>query len=209
MKRIFVISRQKCGTTSTAGFFRHHGFDVCEADGKYSKLWTLYHYSSRHDEIFTSPRFQRNQVFEDEPWWRNGCLEVLINRFPEAYYVLIKRDSNSWFESLRKHRSRKKYFRGFDALEYGLELELAEYLDKNRETVACGILEPNEFTRNHYLAVYEKYHEMVECLLSEHGILDRCFIGSLEDPLLWKKLGFFFGIPVADSFFIHENKARK
>ena len=207
MRRIFIISRQKCGTTSTAGFFRHHGFKVCEADGRYSKLWSLYHYSGRHELIFNSARFGAHQVFEDEPWWRNGVFEVLVDRFPDAFFVLIKRDPVAWFDSLVKHRLRKKYFRGFDALEYGLEAEFAEYLDSNREKIDCDLFAPSNATKEKYLSVYHAYHLKISELVTQLGIDNQFFQGEIEDPLLWMKLGAFFDVTVRDGFSIHENKA--
>lgn len=97
--KVFCIGRNKTGTTSLQTFFSEAGFRV-------APQWrgeTLIHHSrfSPSDEFWRW--VERYEVFQDAPFSWTWFLPLLINRYPDALYVLSVRDEEDWFESLINH----------------------------------------------------------------------------------------------------------
>ena len=146
MERIFIISKQKCGTTSTAKFLEDHGIPVAQADGWHNRLWSLLHFAGKHEEIFSSERFNKFRAFEDSPWWMNNMFDRILTKFPDSKFILLTRDKDEWFDSLKRFLNKTPHFSVIHALEYPRTAEYHQYLSANRRLL-----------RNHSITIDESY----------------------------------------------------
>lgn len=97
--KIFCIGRNKTGTTSLQTFFSQAGFRV-------APQWQgekLIHQSSFSPSDDFWRWVDQYEVFQDAPFSWSWFLPLLINRYPDALYVLSLRDEEEWFESLVNH----------------------------------------------------------------------------------------------------------
>lgn len=105
-EKVFVVSNNKCGTTSMAGYFHSIGMDVApqaiaedlardwnglldHPGGSSKKAWETY--------------IDSHEVFQDVPFSRASWLPRLILTYPSARYVYVQRDADSWYTSLVNH----------------------------------------------------------------------------------------------------------
>lgn len=207
MERIFIISKQKCGTTSTAQFLEDHGIRVARADGLHNRLWSLLHFSGKHDVIFESQRFQEFRAFEDDPWWHNGMLNILLNRFPTSKFILLKRDPDEWFDSLRDYLNQRPHFSLLHALEYPRTVDYHSYLMDNRRILRNHSMFIEESHRKSYTMYLRDYYSSVERTFQEQGRCDQLFSKDLNDENKWVALGEFLSLQVDSNYTIHLNKA--
>ncbi len=101
--KIFCISYQRTGTTSTGQFFKDHGYKVATYGVSKHNAWTQSWLKGDYEKIFKSLHFKNHQVFEDDPWWCTDFYKVLFHRFPKAKFVLLERDADKWFNSMVSH----------------------------------------------------------------------------------------------------------
>ena len=105
--RIFCISMQRSGTTSVGDFFSSFGYPVARNSIAWKNKWSKHWYNGDYDSIFSSKEFNSYQVFEDDPWWLPEFYKVLYHKFPNAKFILLTRDSESWFNSMLSHSKGK------------------------------------------------------------------------------------------------------
>ncbi len=82
--KIFCISLQRTGTTSTGQFYKDHGYSVATFDMSFKNLWTVDYFRGNYEVIFRSKDFGSSQVFEDDPWWIGDFYKVLYHRFSDS-----------------------------------------------------------------------------------------------------------------------------
>lgn len=206
--KIFVLSRQKCGTTSTGDFLRQIGISCAGANGIDNRKWGLLALSGQHDVIFNSERFRTHQAFEDDPWWMRGMAEATIDRYPDGLYILMERDANQWFDSMLAHsHSLGLGFSSVHLLEYERAEELADYLLQNRViTQNEGAFPLQEKDRVHYTDLYTKRLQQIIGIFESLGLQDRLCHVHLEDPGKWVKIGRFLGVEVSPQLEIQSNR---
>lgn len=210
--RIFCISVQRTGTTSVGQFFKHFGYKVSTWEVSVANKWTHRWYNGDYETIFSSKDFQANQVFEDDPWWVPGFYKVLYHRFPDSKFVLITRDSQQWFESMKKHSGGKTLGNTRRHCKiYQREKELYARMDKDRNfkphDVEIDNLLSLEGMDEHYKSLYDIHNRQVVEFFNQFNP-QSLFVGKLEDPEKWSKMGKFFGLPVPPSFEVHANKSK-
>jgi hypothetical protein len=210
--KIFCISMQRTGTTSVGDFFKSFGFTVAGWNTSNKNKWTYLWYKGDYESILNSFDFKCHQVFEDDPWWCPEFYKLLFHRFPKAKFVLFTRDSDRWFSSMMKHsRGKSLGNTRIHSKIYRREKEfyhLADNLD-NFLPSDDGIdnLLDLEGMADHYKSIYEIRNREVISFFSKYSP-NSLFVGHLEDPEKWKKLGSFFGIDVPEGFEVHANKSK-
>lgn len=205
--KIFVISRQKCGTTSTGIFLRDHGITCLSPNGKTNRLWSLLVQNNQFETVFQDPILNEYQAFEDNPWWMNGMPQKLLSKFPKAKFILVKRDKNRWFDSLKSHFNEFGGFTCVHANEYDRTSDYFEYLFRNRGLMrnehAFRITEKH---REHYCRVFESRYNEILSHFKEKGKEKQLFTSSLENPNLWVDMGRFLDLEVDENYTSHQNK---
>jgi Sulfotransferase domain len=209
--KIFCISFQRTGTTSTGQFFKDHGFVVSGYSESRKNDWTLKWFSGNHEAIFKSLDFKLTNVFEDDPWWCQDFYKILFHRFPKAKFILLERNSDKWFDSMTSHSFGKTLGNTYRHSKiYRREKEF--YTNNVRSKIYSrdvdNLLSLDESHRTHYKEIYElrnrEVKEFFQCF-GNHRLFN-CF---LEDRDKWTKMGAFFGIKVNGGYEVHANKSVK
>ncbi len=210
--KIFCISFQRTGTTSTGQFFRDRGFRVASWSMSRRNDWTLKWFRGDYEAIFRSVEFKYSQVFEDDPWWCADFYKVLFHRFPASRFILLERDADQWFDSMVAHSKGKSlgnthchaatYSRMEEYYALGAVKEHAYTADID------NLLPLDDAYREHYKRVYANRHREVKLFFEVHDST-RLFNARIEDPKLWPKLGAFFRLEVAPGYAVHVNKTNK
>ena len=182
MPRVFNVSHHKCGTTSVhraleiLGFQSHH----------WEKPIELMH---RHLEgtIEEEPFFQPdNTAFNDLPI--TLMYRELYRIFPEDKFIFVRRDRESWVESLRQHLLR--YWPvplSVHTLVYGYPLKASNF-----DEAVC-------------LRVYDRLcGDILEFFDEKPNFL----LIEFKD-LSWKSLCPFLGMPEPDQPFPWQNKTSR
>lgn len=210
-RKIFCISFQRTGTTSTGDFFKDHGYKVANSSVSRHYHWTFDWLKGDYDKIFKSIHFIKYQVFEDDPWWCNDFYKVLFHRFPNSRFILLERDPNKWFDSMVSHSNGKTLGNTF--IHASLYNRLDEYhLIKNSNLIIKGetdnLMDLTEKHREHYIKIYTSRNNEVKRFFKEHAP-KRLFNAKLEDNFVWKKMGVFFNIHVTNNYKSHTNASRR
>ena len=209
--KIFCISFQRTGTTSTGEFFRRNGYSVAGYSQSRKNDWTLKWFSGNFEAIFNSLDFKTTQVFEDDPWWCLDFYKFLFHRFPTSTFVLMERDGDNWFDSMVSHSHGKSLGNAYrHSRIYRREKEFYDgYYNGNKYSREVDNLMPlNESYRQHYKDIYELRNREVKEFFDSFG-KERLYIGKLEDDEKWVKMGDFFDIKVDRHFDVHVNKSSK
>jgi hypothetical protein len=78
------------------------GFKHCSWDRDVWREWY------KKGKIAKVLRYAKHfESFDDLPWNKIEILELLDKEFPGSKFVLLERDSESWFESFQKHQIKK------------------------------------------------------------------------------------------------------
>ena len=207
MERIFIISKQKCGTTSTAQFLEDHGITVARADGWHNRLWSLLHFAGKHEEIFSSQRFNEFRAYEDEPWWMSNIFDRILSKFPDSKFILLKRNKDEWFDSLKKYLNNRPHYSVIHALEYPRTEEYHMYLSANRRLLRNHSMKIDESHRALYTQYFEDYHDEINAKIKKAGREEQLFTADLSDADKWVRLGEFLNIQVPADYSVHANRA--
>ena len=209
--RVFCISMQRTGTTSTGHFLADHGYAVAGWPVSDYYNWPYYCSIGNDEAIFNSAAFQAYNGFEDSPWYHPGMYKKLYQRFPNSKFILFRRDSDAWFDSMIRHSDGKTPGNTFRHCQvYGRLPEFYKRLEQDddfRPTLnESDTLMSLKGKREHYKKVYESYNNEVITFF-ENTNAERLFTAQLEDPDKWKKLGDFLGIDVDQHYHKHSNKS--
>lgn len=210
-EKVFCISMQKTGTTSVGKFFRDFGYKWSGWDSDEKNDWSNSWYEGNYEDIFLSKDFNLANAFEDSPWFFPDFYKILYHKFPNAKFILFTRDSNSWFQSMVKYsrgnvigssiihckiyRRELEYFDLKNSGEFDENIENQIYSEKKMKIVGH---------EKQYLDSYARHTIEVQDFFRRHAP-DSLFVGTLEDPDKWQKLGKFLGVKVPDDYTSHEN----
>ena len=206
-KKVFCISSQRTGTTSTGKFLADHGLRLATYSVSRNNNWTRAWFNEKYEAIFKSIDFQYYQAFEDDPWW---CLEFykeLNWRFPQARFILFVRDSDKWFDSMLRHSKGKTL--GNTEIHSTLYNRQDEFRDQfpnhHKLNETDNLLPLTEEHRKHYKEIYEKRNQAVIDYFQKQTNFIHL---RLEDNEKWRKLGDFLQFPVNESYRAHENSSK-
>ena len=178
---VFVVSYHKCGTRSVHALLEDLGYQGIHWPA-YINCGIDYH-AILHPMVADrdlcvralTPLLQRYNLFSDVPF--PGLYRELHTRFPKSRFVLIRRDSESWWRSIARQwalADGPHWLGTFEAIQYGLPTG-TRVTASDRETLIGSMLRHNEEVRKH---------------LGPSGGL---FVGDLEDVELGAKLTRFVG----------------
>ena len=192
--KIFVISFQRNGTTSTGEFFKKSGYKVADFWVSHRLNWSNKWFEGDFNSIFNSPEFINNEVFEDDPWWCGNFYKQLYHQFPNSKFILMERDADKWFDSMVSHSNGKSL--GNTYLHSHLYQRVTEYNNSNipKELIVWDNGLPlNEEHRTHYIDIYENQNLEVKRFFNRHNS-SRLITLNLEDSNKWDKLTSYFNI---------------
>lgn len=209
--KIFCISLQRTGTTSTGQFFKDHGYSVATYGLSNKNLWTISYFKGNYEGVFRSKDFRNSQVFEDDPWWLGDFYKVLYHRFPDSKFILLERDVDQWFDSMISHsKGRTLGNTHIHCAQYQRLKEFHELDGISQDNIYTGVVDNvlplGEEQREHYTSFYKIRNEEV-LLFFHHHDSRRLFNARLDDKDLWQKMGRFFCIDVESAYNIHLNKS--
>jgi len=207
--KVFCISMQRNGTTSVGQFLKDHNYRVASY-GQHSKDWSSLWVKGDYDSIFKSVTFKSYQAYEDNPWWFPDFYRVLHNKFSRAKFILLYRDGDKWFESMKNHKtiqSLKNTYRHnkvYNKLD--LFYEKLDTDDSFKPNEINGVNDiPFDEEKERYLRAYQIYNRDAIEYFKKYAP-DKLFYTRLDDPEKWQKIGSFLGIKVAKDYNIHSNK---
>lgn len=211
-QKIFVLSFQRSGTKSTGKFFREHGY-IVSSWGTAKKLdWPLLWLRGSFEAIFSSLDFKAAQVYEDSPWFYPGFYKVLFEKFPNAKFVFLERNSDKWFDSMMSHSNQRTLG---NTHIHAMIYERMDELNANPEigfyenSILNGLPLTEEY-REKYKYIYKRAISDVKAFFSEHDPKgNQFFFGNIEDDNVWLQLGDFVGVKVNEGKVFHAHKTNK
>ena len=189
--KVFCIGRNKTGTTSLQTFFSRAGFRV-------APQWQgekLIHQSSfsPSDEFWRW--VDRYEVFQDAPFSWTWFLPLLMNRYPNALYVLSIRDEEEWFESLINHHyEHLKLPRTASNEELKAQMQADTYIapgymyDAHVRQYGEPGLEPM-YDKAKLLNAFRQHNQQAETLVPDSQLLELDLANSSSSSLLCEFLG--------------------
>jgi hypothetical protein len=207
----FCISMQRNGTTSVGKFFYDFHLYWAGWPISYKHQWGDKWYNGDFEQIFKSKDFIENNAFEDGPWFAPEFYKILFHRFPNSKFILFKRESDKWWNSMISHTGGK--ILGNPKIHCKLYRREKEYyhvtesLGKNATEEAIKELIRLEGYKEHYINIYELYNKEVELFFNSIKP-ESLFISNLTDPDKWIKLGKFLNLDVPKGYDTHENKSK-
>jgi hypothetical protein len=102
--KVFIVSNNKCGTTSFGQYFRDIGWKV--GNQKTADLLFISEVMERTSTVsaLTWKRYISSaQVFQDVPFSDAGFLPWLLAHYPEAKFIHVSRQAEQWYRSLVNH----------------------------------------------------------------------------------------------------------
>jgi hypothetical protein len=102
--KVFIVSNNKCGTTSLKQYFRHTGWTV--GDQKTAELLSISEVMESSSTVspLTWKRYISSaQVFQDVPFSSASFLPWLLINYPNAKFIHVSRPAEDWYKSLVNH----------------------------------------------------------------------------------------------------------
>lgn len=120
--KVFCVGWLKTGTSSLGIAmkrlgFKHRSFDV--------DIWLEWYEKGHIDKVVQYAR--HFDSFDDLPWNKIEILEKLDKEYPNSKFVLLERESESWFQSFKEFRIRQ----GKGDIVGDKEKEIEEYERRN------------------------------------------------------------------------------
>lgn len=103
-EKVFIVSNNKCGTTSFKHYFRDTGWRI--GNQKTAELLSISEMMESTSTVspLTWKRYISSaQVFQDVPFSRASFLPWLIKHYPDAKFIHVSRPAEEWYRSLVNH----------------------------------------------------------------------------------------------------------
>lgn len=108
-KKIFIVSHNKCGTTSLKQFLGGVGLKVANQSSAEKLFFAqLMDPRARFGPAAWRKYISKSQVFQDVPFSDSSLLPWLLNHYPEARYIHVSRPSDEWYLSLINHHINRR-----------------------------------------------------------------------------------------------------
>lgn len=209
--KVFCLSMQRSGTTSVGDFLEQWGLKRMGHQQSWRNQWSRLWLNGDYEGILSSELFKENEIYEDDPFWFPDFYKYLYHRVPDSRFILLYRDSDSWFKSMIRHTNgfnlgradiHAKVYRREDDLRW-LEDNIPEF---NASAPKSLVLYDKAA---HYKAHYERHNIEVKKFFSgtrEHAL----FMAKLSDPETWSKMKEWLGLPEKEGVRMlpHAHKAR-
>ncbi len=206
--KIFCLSMQRSGTSSVGAFLeqwlKHASMQMSQ-----KRRWPRFWFDGNFEAIFSDPVFIEHEVFEDAPFWYPEFYKFVFHRIPDSRFILLYRDSDSWFKSMIRHSQGFSLGRSdIHAKVYRREDDL-KWLTNNISGFEGGPSKAMTLFDKapHYKAHYERHCEEVEYFFKQHAP-EALFYSKLSDPDVWKRLAKWLGLPDIEGITMHSHKHR-
>jgi hypothetical protein len=207
--KVFCISYQRTGTTSTGHFLRNLGYNCVGWETAANNKWPEAWHDGDFESIFNSPAFLEADAFEDAPWFFPGFFKQLYHRHPGARFILLHRDLDKWFESMRMHS--RGYAPGEPSLHAKVYRREIDYLQR------LSAAKPDQPIRLELTGCKARYQALYQLHLIEATDFFKAkaphalFFGALKDPEIWSKMANFLGstTPIERTFHFNQSKGRR
>ena len=188
-RKIFCLSLHKTGTTSfqrlmeANGLASIHGAKWLNGVNYRPPLEGAKEDRERIAEVL-EPFLEHYEAFSDTPY--NAIYPQLARKYPDAFFVLVTRDMEAWWNSIQKH---------WTLGVLGHHLTMLEYIQYHPYIADCSRV----FTardRNEIVDAHHRHIEEVTAALSGHRFLRV----ELEDPGIHAKIATFLALGDAKPF---------
>lgn len=201
--KIFVIGRNKTGTTSMAEALAKAGFIV----GKQSKAESMAEDWVRRDFSRIIQYCKTADAFQDVPFSLPYTYQAVDQAFPGSRFILTMRDSSDqWFESVKRFHT---MLLGHNRLPTVNDLKEFPHIYKGwlwrQQQVVYGADESTLYDRSRYIAQYEKHNADVQeyFRFRQKDLL----VLNLSEPSAQTRLAVFLGLPVNEIDIPHVNRS--
>lgn len=202
---VFCVSMQRSGTTSVGDWLQAHGLSRAGWPVSNRNQWTRRWFNGDFEGIFASPDFQQTAIFEDDPWWCPEFYRFLAHRFPQARFILLERDAESWFSSLCAHSGgRSPGYTDLHCKIYRREDALEQLRAAGADVSAWNLLDITAHGR-HYQTIYRRH--VAEVREFFQTMPQRLFHGQLDDPAVFPAICGFLGLEPNPSLTIPHTNA--
>ncbi|RBW45599.1 hypothetical protein DS885_09910 [Psychromonas sp. B3M02] len=201
-EKIFIIGKNKTGTTSLKEVFKSLGYIV----GNQAKAELLIDEYEREDFDSILDYCDTAEVFQDIPFSMPDTYKHLYKKYPNAKYILLERESPEiWFNSLL--RFHQKLVNNGNPITAN-DLKNFEYRKKGflwqSAQIVYGIDETTLYDKDTYIQKYNSYNQEVkEFFKDKNNFLS--LVLSHQDTA--EKLAVFLDRKVADIKIPHLNKS--
>lgn len=210
--KIFCLSMQRTGTSSIGDFLEQFGLSRVGSQISNKSRWPHHWLAGNFDAILDDPQFIEADVLEDDPWWFPEFYKFAYHKFPGSRFILLERDSDSWFRSMISHSN--GYSLGntkIHAKIYRREPEYHWLLDNVPKFGSNRTQEMILFDKpQHYMDVYKLHNREVKSFFGAVAP-NQFFTANLADKELWKNLTVWLNLPQtgeqADSMHSHKRKS--
>jgi hypothetical protein len=209
--KIFCLSMQRSGTSSVGDFLEQWGLRRAGHAVSRKQDWSRSWYNGDHEAIFSNEQFKRFQLFEDDPFWFPDFFKIVYHRVPGSRFILLYRDSDSWFKSMVRHSNGFGIGRtDIHAKIYRREDEL-RWLAKN--ITGFNPEQPRSMVifdkAAHYKAVYERHTAEVEGFFTGPRA-SSLYMAKLGHPDTFPKMKEWLGLPDKEGVHmeVHTHKAK-
>ena len=196
--KLFCLSMQRSGTTSTGDWLESHGLIRAGSPTSTRLGWSRLWFDGELDLIFDNEEFKDAEILEDDPWWFPAMYAQLAKRFPESRFILLDREPDAWFDSLCRHSGgRNPGWSDIHAKVYNREQELKE-IEREAIEAAQHVSQtsPNLLSivhhRKHYTDIYRNH--TAEILKYFSAAPTRLFYGKLADTKTFPSMMKFLGL---------------
>lgn len=188
-EKIFVIGRNKTGTTSITNEFKQRGYIIGHHNR--AKLLLDDYKNGSFDPIIEFSKTA--QVLSDFPFSYNDTYKYVDKAFPNSKFVLALRDSpDQWYNSMTKHHG--KQF-GSGSIPTKEDLQNSDYIykgwiwDANRSLYDSPDDEP--YQKKALIENYKKHNkEVIEYFKDSKNLL----VINISEPDSYQKFCEFFGL---------------
>lgn len=183
--KIFCVSFQKVGTTSLHEFLLASGLTCCHGPHHVDGIDYMEKVGATDEDPagvakVLGPVIERFDAHCDVPW--PGLYAVLAERYPNARFILMRRDLDAWWGSLSSHWSLRLFDHQLTPFEY---VQYRPYLGNGKRVVSLK-------DKARLLDAHEAHLEEVPRRLAGRQLL----VLELEDPDKSAKLSSFLGLAV-------------
>lgn len=112
MRKVFVVSNNKCGTTTMRRYFESLGWRVAPQDVAETMAWSwlgLAESCGAGSHGTWRSYIDAHEVFQDVPFSWSAWLPRLLHGYPTAKFVYVRRDADEWYRSLVRHHFVRRY----------------------------------------------------------------------------------------------------
>lgn len=206
-QKLFCVGMNKTGTTSIHRLMRQWHYDVApQWEGE-----RLFDEAGLQASDMLFAWIKRHEAFQDVPFSCTDLVPELVTRYPDARFILTRRDPEEWFESLRNHHFTLL------GLEQGATTSQIATALENCPYIAPGYLgrlvrklfniysDDLLYDRDHHIAQILTHDRAVRAAVPKNQLLEV----YLTETLNTSKLCDFLGLPAtAASPIPHENRRR-